>query len=100
MNIHVACRLSNIATLDVLVVDENDEAPEFLQPDYSGGELYICNPFVAVHDKSSLISYISEVSSTAPPDTSILSVRAVDDDRSPEFSTVSGLNHAFQVGSM
>ena len=33
---------------------------------------------------------LSEVSSTAPPDTSILSVRAMDDDRSPEFSTVRG----------
>ena len=33
---------------------------------------------------------LSEVSSTAPPDTSILSVRAIDDDRSPEYSTVCG----------
>lgn len=36
---YVACRRSSIATLDVIVTDENDNAPEFLQQIYSGGEL-------------------------------------------------------------
>ena len=37
---HVACRRSNTASLDVLITDENDNAPEFLQDMYSGGELH------------------------------------------------------------
>lgn len=84
---HVACRRNTTATLDVFVTDENDNAPEFLQQIYSGGELqFITKRFMTVqwHDN------LSEVSSTAPPDTSILSVRAMDDDRSPEYSTVCG----------
>ena len=35
----------------------------------------------------------SEVSTSAPPDTSILSVSATDDDRSRQFSTVSSQYH-------
>lgn len=37
----IACRLSNTATLDVLVVDYNDNEPRFSQRSYSGGELGI-----------------------------------------------------------
>jgi hypothetical protein len=85
---HVACSRSNTASLDVLITDENDNAPEFLQQIYSGGELQLSKMCITIqyyyHDN------LSEVSSTAPPDTSILSVRAMDDDRSPEFSTVCG----------
>ena len=36
--------------------------------------------------------YCSEVSTSAPPDTSILTVSARDDDRSVQFSTVSNNN--------
>lgn len=86
--------LSSTATVHVLVEDDNDESPQFSPNEYKGGKLGICIIIIAVKRFKSDVSpppvlNCSEVSTSAPPDTSILSVSATDNDRSREFSTVS-----------